>query len=81
MEKNFLKKLAAAFGVSSNGTRSSVIVYGEEASMPISLQDHNNTQAFWDATDAIKVKGTSYLQGVCSISTKRSRGGGYPLLA
>ena len=52
-EKLFMKRLAASFGVSTNGSKASVIAYSDVADINIKFTDHDNIQSFWDATDKI----------------------------
>ena len=52
-EKDFMKRLAASFGISQNGTKASVIAYSDIAENNIKFKDHQDIQSFWDTTDKI----------------------------
>ena len=52
-EKLFMKKLAASFGVSANGSKASVIAYSDVANINIKFTEHDNIQSFWDAADKL----------------------------
>ena len=52
-EKDFMKRLAASFGIDQNGTKAGVISYSDIAESSIKFKDHQNIQSFWDAADII----------------------------
>lgn len=52
-EKNFLKKLAAVFGVSSNGSRVGVITFSYRAELSIKLNSFTDLSSFNKAVDKI----------------------------
>ena len=56
-EKNFLKSLATAFGVSQDGSRSGVVTFSFNAEHSIKMNDHTDVQSFNDAVDAIQLMG------------------------
>ena len=58
-EKNFLKKLAGAFGVSDDGSRSSVVTFSYYAEHSITFKDHKDITSFNAAVDAIPLMGST----------------------
>ena len=52
-EKDFLKALAATFGMESNGGRAGVITFSFDAEHSIKMSDHDNLFTFNDAVDKI----------------------------
>ena len=52
-EKDFMKRLAASFGISENGTKAGVISYSDIAESSIKFKDHKDIQSFWDTADKI----------------------------
>ena len=58
-EKNFLKNLAGAFGVSSNGSRAGVVTFSYYAEHSIKLNDFNNVESFNRAVDSIPLMGST----------------------
>ena len=58
-EKDFLKALAGAFGVSSNGSRAGVVTFSYYAEHSIKLKDFNNIDSFNRAVDAIPLMGST----------------------
>ena len=57
LEKDFLKSLAEAFGVSSQGTRAGVVTFSSKAKHSIKLKDHKNVDSFKAAVDGIPLMG------------------------
>ena len=53
VEKSFMKKLAASFGVSPDGSKASVIAYSDVADINIKFTDNDNIESFSDAADKI----------------------------
>ena len=53
VEKLFMKKLAASFGVSADGSKASVIAYSDVADINIKFTDNDNIESFSDAADKI----------------------------
>ena len=58
-EKNFLKALAGAFGVSADGSRAGVITFSYFTELSIKLNDHTNIFTFNAAVDAIPLMGST----------------------
>jgi len=58
-EKDFLKSLAAAFGISKNGPRASVITFSLIAELTIKFNEYFDIASFNDAVDAIPLMGRS----------------------
>ena len=56
-EKDFLKSLATAFGVSKDGSRSGVVTFSLQAKHSIKMSDHTDIQSFSAAVDGIKLMG------------------------
>ena len=56
-EKNFLKALAAIFGVSEQGARAGVVTFSFDAEHSVKLNDHYNLASFSDAVDNIPLMG------------------------
>ena len=56
-EKNFLKALAATFGVSEQGARAGVVTFSFDAEHSVKLNDHYNLASFSDAVDNIPLMG------------------------
>ena len=54
IEKDFLKLLAAAFGVSKDGSRAGVITFSYHVELSIKLHDHTNITSFWAAVNEIQ---------------------------
>ncbi|XP_065653362.1 uncharacterized protein LOC136080515 isoform X2 [Hydra vulgaris] len=52
-EKNFLKKLAAVFGISSNGSRVGVITFSYRAELSVKLNSFTDLSSFNEAVDKI----------------------------
>lgn len=52
-EVDFMKRLAASFGISPSGTRSSVVKFGSNSELAIKFKDHDDIQSFWDRADGI----------------------------
>ena len=53
VEKSFMKKLAASFGVSPDGSKASVIAYSDVADINIKFTDNDDVESFSDAVDKI----------------------------
>ena len=53
-EKCFLKKLAAAFGVSDTGSRAGVVTFSRNAEHSIKLNEHKNITSFNNTVDSIQ---------------------------
>ena len=53
IEKDFLKLLAATFGVNPIGSRAGVITFGSNAELSIKLNSHTDILTFWDAVNNI----------------------------
>ena len=53
VEKLFMKKLAASFGISTDGSKASVIAYSDVADINIKFTDNDNIESFSDAADKI----------------------------
>lgn len=58
-EKNFLKALAGAFGVSDDGSRAGVITFSYYSEHSIKLKDHTDITSFSKAVDAIPLMGST----------------------
>lgn len=58
LEKDFVKSLALAFGVSKYGSRCAVITFSEDAEHSIKLNDHTDIYTFNDAVDDIPLMGS-----------------------
>ena len=58
-EKNFLKSLAGAFGVSKNDSRAGVITFSYYSEHSIKLKDHTDITSFNAAVDAIPLMGST----------------------
>uniref|UniRef100_A0A7M5WVJ2 VWFA domain-containing protein n=1 Tax=Clytia hemisphaerica TaxID=252671 RepID=A0A7M5WVJ2_9CNID len=56
-EKNFLKALAATFGVSEDGARAGVVTFSYDTEHSIKLNDHYDLFSFSDAVDKIPLMG------------------------
>ena len=56
-EKDFLKTVAGAFGISNNGSRSSVLTFSYNSELSIKFKDHFDQKSFNDAVDAIPLMG------------------------
>ena len=56
-EKNFLKALAATFGVSEQGARAGVVTFSYNTEHSIKLNDHYDLSSFSDAVDNIALMG------------------------
>ena len=56
-EKNFLKALAATFGVSEQGARAGVVTFSFNTEHSIKLNDHYDLFSFSDAVDKIPLMG------------------------
>ena len=56
-EKDFLKALAASFGVSKNGARAGVVTFSSDAEHSIKLNDHFDLASFNDAVEKIPLFG------------------------
>ena len=54
-----MKSLAAAFGVSEDGSRAGVITFSYYSEHSIKLKDHKNINTFNDAVDAIPLMGST----------------------
>ena len=57
-EKDFLKSIAAAFGISADGPRAGVITFSYHAEHSIKMKDHTNASSFNEALDAIPLMGS-----------------------
>ena len=53
VEKSFMKKLTASFGVSTDGSKASVIAYSDVADINIKFTDNDDVESFSDAVDKI----------------------------
>ena len=58
-EKDFLKALAATFGVSSNGSRAGVVTFSHHAEHSIKLNEHTDLTSFDAAVDSIPLMGST----------------------
>ena len=58
-EKDFLKALAATFGVSDAGARAGVVTFSYNAEHSIKLNDYNDIMSFIDAVDRIPLMGST----------------------
>lgn len=58
-EKDFLKALAATFGVSSNGSRAGVVTFSYYTEHSIKLNDHSDIGSFSRAVDRIPLMGST----------------------
>ena len=58
-EKDFLKSLAGAFGVSEDGSRAGVITFSYYSEHSIKLKDHTDINSFNAAVDAIPLMGST----------------------
>ena len=58
-EKDFLKALAASFGVSDNGTRAGVVTFSYNSEHSIKLNDHSSFSTFSGAVDKIPLMGST----------------------
>ena len=58
-EKDFLKALAATFGVSSNGSRAGVVTFSYYTEHSIKLNDHTDLASFNAAVDSIPLMGST----------------------
>ena len=58
-EKNFLKALAASFGVSDDGARAGVVTFSYNSEHSIKLNDHTSFTTFNDAVDGIPLMGST----------------------
>ena len=58
-EKNFLKSLAGAFGVSKDDSRAGVITFSYYSEHSIKLKDHTDINSFNAAVDAIPLMGST----------------------
>ena len=58
-EKDFLKALAGAFGVSEDGSRASVITFSYYSEHSITFKDHTDITSFNAAVDAIPLMGST----------------------
>ena len=56
-EKDFLKSLAATFGVNANGSRAGVVTFSYNAEQSIKLNDYNDLSSFSGAVDNIALMG------------------------
>ena len=56
-EKNFLKALAATFGVSEEGARAGVVTFSYDTEHSVKLNDHYDLASFSDAVDKIPLMG------------------------
>ena len=57
-EKDFLKALAGAFGVSDDGSRASVLTFSRKSELTIKFKDHFDQLKFNTAVDAIPLMGS-----------------------
>ena len=57
-EKDFLKTLAATFGIGPSASRSGVVTFSYLAEHSIKMNDHDNLSDFNDAVDAIPLMGS-----------------------
>ena len=58
-EKDFLKSLAGAFGVSDNGSRASVLTFSSSSELSIKFGDHFDINNFNAAVDSIPLMGST----------------------
>ena len=58
-EKDFLKALAASFGVSDDGARAGVVTFSYNSEHSIKLNDHSSFSSFNDAVDKIPLMGST----------------------
>ncbi|XP_047124483.2 collagen alpha-6(VI) chain [Hydra vulgaris] len=58
-EKDFLKSVISAFGVSFNGTRAAVITFSYHAQLSIKLNKYSNLNSFKEAVDNIVLMGST----------------------
>ena len=58
-EKDFLKALAATFGVSSDDSRAGVVTFSYDAEHSIKLKDHSDILSFNNAVDKIFLMGST----------------------
>lgn len=58
-EKDFLKALAATFGVSDDGARAGVVTFSYYTEHSIKLNDHTSLDTFNEAVDNIKLMGST----------------------
>jgi len=58
-EKNFLKEIAGAFGVSDDGSRSAVVTFSYYSEHSIKFKDHKDISSFNAAVDAIPLMGST----------------------
>ena len=58
-EKDFLKSLAGAFGISDEGSRLGVITFSYYSELSIKMSDHNDISSFNKAVDAIPLMGST----------------------
>ena len=58
-EKDFLKALAATFGVSDDGARAGVVTFSYYTENSIKLNDHTKLSTFNDAVDNIALMGST----------------------
>ena len=58
-EKDFLKALAATFGVSSNGSRAGVVTFSYYTEHSVKLNDHTDLASFNAAVDSIPLMGST----------------------
>ena len=56
-EKDFLKTLAGAIGISQDGSRASVLTFSSNSELSIKFSDHFNQSSFDDAVDSIPLMG------------------------
>ena len=59
IEKDFLKALAGAFDISSNGSRAGVITFSYYTEHSIKMNDHQDISSFNKAVDAIPLMGST----------------------
>ncbi|XP_065653358.1 collagen alpha-3(VI) chain-like [Hydra vulgaris] len=58
-EKDFLKSVISAFGVSVNGTRAAVVTFSYHAQLSIKLNKYSNLKSFNEAVDNIVLMGST----------------------
>lgn len=58
-EKDFLKALAATFGISDTGTKAGVVTFSYNSEHSIKLKDHGDTSSFNNAVDQIPLMGST----------------------
>lgn len=58
-EKDFLKALAAAFGISDNSARAGVVTFSYNSEHSIKLNDHTSLAPFNEAVDKIALMGST----------------------